>query len=104
MVEGKEGVSLDVRRQSGTNTVAIIDVVKEKLDQIRKSVRPGVEVKIIADKSIFINASVTALKEHLLYGSLLASLVVLLFIRNFRCVAIAWLAIATSIVATLTLM
>src|SRR5437588_4178203 len=104
MVEGKEGVRLDLRRQSGTNTVAIIDLVKEKLDQIRKSLPPGVEVKIIADKSIFINASVTALKEHLLYGSLLASLVVLLFIRNFRSVAIASLAIPTSIVATFTLM
>jgi HAE1 family hydrophobic/amphiphilic exporter-1 len=104
MVEGKEGVRLDVRRQSGTNTVAIIDLVKEKLDQIRKSLPPGVEVKIIADKSIFINASVEALKEHLLYGSLLASLVVLLFIRNLRCVAIASLAIPTSIVATFTLL
>jgi HAE1 family hydrophobic/amphiphilic exporter-1 len=104
MVEGKEGVRLDVRRQSGTNTVAIIDLVKEKLDLIRKSLPPGVEVKIIADKSIFINASVTALKEHLLYGSLLASLVVLLFIRNFRSVAIASLAIPTSVVATFTLL
>jgi len=104
MVEGKEGVRLDVRRQSGTNTVAIIDLVKEKLDQIRKSLPPGVEVKIIADKSIFINASVAALKEHLLYGSLLASLVVLLFIRNLRSVAIASLAIPTSIVATFTLL
>ncbi len=104
MVEGKEGVRLDVRRQSGTNTVAIINLVKEKLDQIRKSLPPGVEIKIIADKSIFINASVTALKEHLLYGSLLASLVVLLFIRNLRSVAIASLAIPTSIVATFTLL
>jgi HAE1 family hydrophobic/amphiphilic exporter-1 len=104
MVEGKEGVRLDVRRQSGTNTVAIIDLVKEKLDLIRKSLPPGVEVKIIADKSIFINASVAALKEHLLYGSLLASLVVLLFIRNFRSVAIASLAIPTSVVATFTLL
>src|SRR2546426_5361624 len=104
MVEGKEGVRLDVRRQSGTNTVAIIDLVKEKLGQIRKSLPPGVEVKIIADKSIFINASVEALKEPLLYGSLLASLVVLLFIRNFRSVAIASLAIPTSIVATFTLL
>src|SRR5437773_3248106 len=104
MVEGKEGVRLDVRRQSGTNTVAIIDLVKEKLEQIKKSLPPGVETRIIADKSIFINASVGALKEHLLYGSLLASLVVLLFIRNFRSVAIASLAIPTSIIATFTLL
>jgi hydrophobic/amphiphilic exporter-1 (mainly G- bacteria), HAE1 family len=104
MVDGKQSVKLDVRRQSGTNTVAIVDLVRGKLDQVRKSLPPGVDVKIIADKSIFINASVEALKEHLLYGSLLASLVVLLFIRNLRSVLIASLAIPTSIIATFTLL
>ena len=104
MVEGKEGVRLDVRRQSGTNTVAIVDLVKEKLGPIRKSLPPGVDVKITADRSIFIIASVAALKEHLLYGSILASLVVLLFIRNLRSVVIASLAIPTSIIATFTLL
>jgi hydrophobic/amphiphilic exporter-1 (mainly G- bacteria), HAE1 family len=104
MVDGKEGVRLDVRRQSGTNTVAIVDLIKEKLAQIRKSLPAGVDVKIIADRSIFINASVAALEEHLLYGSILASLVVLLFIRNLRSVVISSLAIPTSIIATFTLL
>src|SRR6266705_2515349 len=104
MVEGKEGVRLDVRRQSGMNTVAIVNLVKEKLNQIKRSLPPGVETKIIADRSIFINASVAALEEHLLYGSLLASLVVLLFIRNLRSVVIASLAIPTSVIATFTLL
>ncbi len=104
MVEGKEGVRLDVRRQSGTNTVAIVNLVKEKLNQIQRTLPPGVDTKIIADRSIFINASVAALQEHLLYGSLLASLVVLLFIRNFRSVVIASLAIPTSVIATFTLL
>src|SRR6185503_5473626 len=80
-IEGKQAVSLDVRRQSGTNTVKIIDAVKKKLDQIRKTLPPGVTVRIIRDQSVFINASVASLQEHLLFGSLLASLVVLLFIR-----------------------
>ena len=104
MVEGKEGVRLDVRRQSGTNTVAIVNLVKERLNQIKRSLPPGVDTKIIADRSIFINASVAALQEHLLYGSLLASLVVLLFIRNLRSVVIASLAIPTSVIATFTLL
>src|SRR5881409_221306 len=104
MVEGKEGVRLDVRRQSGMNTVAIVNLVKEKLNQIQRSLPPGVETKIIADRSIFINASVAALEEHLLYGSLLASLVVLLFIRNLRSVVIASFAIPTSVIATFTLL
>jgi hydrophobic/amphiphilic exporter-1 (mainly G- bacteria), HAE1 family len=104
MIEGKQAVSLDVRRQSGTNTVKIIDAVKKKLEQIKKTLPPGVTVKIIRDQSVFINASVASLEEHLLFGSLLASLVVLLFIRNLRSVLIAAIAIPTSIIATFTLL
>ena len=104
MVDGKESVKLDVRRQSGTNTVQIVHLVRDKLAQIQKTLPVGVDIKVIADKSIFIDASVAALKEHLLYGSLLASLVVLLFIRSLRSVVIASLAIPTSIIATFTLL
>ncbi|HSQ19625.1 MAG TPA: efflux RND transporter permease subunit, partial [Blastocatellia bacterium] len=104
MIEGKQSVSLDVRRQSGTNTVKIIDAVKNKIEQIKKSLPPGVTLKIIRDQSVFINASVASLEEHLLFGSLLASLVVLLFIRNLRSVLIAAVAIPTSIIATFTLL
>src|SRR4029450_5128325 len=102
-IEGKQAVSLDVRRQSGTNTVKIIDAVKKKLEQIAKSLPAGVTLRVIRDQSVFINASVASLEEHLLFGSLLASLVVLLFIRDLRSVIIAALAIPTSVVATFTL-
>lgn len=104
MIDGKQAVSLDVRRQSGTNTVKIIDAVKKKIEQIKKTLPPGVTVRIIRDQSVFINASVASLQEHLLFGSLLASLVVLLFIRNLRSVIIAAVAIPTSIIATFTLL
>jgi HAE1 family hydrophobic/amphiphilic exporter-1 len=101
---GRQAVTLDVRRQSGTNTVQIIAAVKDKLAQIQKTLPPGVELRIIRDQSVFINASVRSLEEHLLFGSLLASLVVMLFIRNIRSVLIAAVAIPTSIVATFTLL
>jgi len=103
VLNDRESVRLDVRRQSGTNTVEIVDAVKEKLEQIKKILPPGVELQMLSDQSVFINASVAALKEHLLFGSLLASLIVLLFMRNFRLVLIASLAIPTSIIATFTL-
>ena len=103
-IDGKQAVSLDVRRQSGTNTVKIIDAVKKKLEQITGTLPSGVTVRIIRDQSVFINASVASLEEHLLFGSLLASLVVLLFIGNLRSVIIAAVAIPTSIIATFTLL
>ncbi len=100
----QENVSLQVRRQSGTNTVEVVAGLKKKLAEIRKRLPPGISVQIIKDGSVFINASVKSLEEHLLIGSLLASLVVLLFIGNLRSVLIAALAIPTSIIATFTLL
>ncbi len=106
---GKDGVpqdvvQLDVRRQSGTNTVRVAEEVRRRVELMRAGLPGGVELRIIRDNSLFIKASVHSLLEHLSLGSVLASLIVLLFIRNWRAVIIASLAIPTSIVATFTLM
>jgi hydrophobe/amphiphile efflux-1 (HAE1) family protein len=104
VLDGKQAVTLEVRRQSGTNTVKIIDSIKQKLRDVERTLPPGVTLRVIRDQSVFINASVASLEEHLVFGSLLASLVVFLFIRNLRSVVIASLAIPTSIVATFTVL
>src|SRR5207253_3397167 len=64
----------------------------------------GISIQVLRDNSKYIRASVSSLEEHLLFGALLASLVVLLFIRNVRSVIIAAVAIPTSIVATFTVL
>src|SRR6266446_1928563 len=104
MLRGKEAVVLDVRRQTGTNTLQVIEAVKTKIRDLRSALPAGTTIEYLRDNSTFIKASVASLEEHLLFGSLLASLVVLLFIRNLRSVVIAALAIPTSIVATFTLL
>ncbi|MGH9860761.1 MAG: efflux RND transporter permease subunit [Candidatus Acidiferrales bacterium] len=101
---GKDVIQLEVRRQSGTNTVRVADEVKARLADLEGELPPGVEMRVIRDTSEFIKASVHSLIEHLTLGSVLASLVVLLFIRNWRAVLIASLAIPTSVIATFTLM
>ena len=103
LLHGKEAVVLSVQRQSGTNTLEVIQTAKDKLEQIKRTLPRGIQVEVIRDNSTFIKASVTSLEEHLLFGSILASLVVLLFMRNLRLVLIASLAIPASIVATFTL-
>ena len=65
---------------------------------------PDVTLTMNTDDSRFIYASISSLEEHLLWGSLLASLVVMFFIRNIRAVIISALAIPASIIATFTLM
>jgi HAE1 family hydrophobic/amphiphilic exporter-1 len=103
-VDGKPAILMDIRRQSGTNTVKIIDSIRARLNQIEKELPPGFRLRVTRDQSVFIRASIESLMEHLLLGSLLAALIVWVFIRNLRSVFIAAVAIPTSIIATFTLM
>ena len=103
-LDGKPAVTLQIRRQAGTNTVKVVDAVREKLDKLRTQLPNELAITVISDQSQFIRASIAALQEHLLLGSLLASLIILLFIRNWRAVLISSLAIPASIIATFTLM
>jgi hydrophobe/amphiphile efflux-1 (HAE1) family protein len=101
---GEDVVSIQVLRQSGTNTVQVADNVKAKLDDLRSQLPPGVQLLVIHDISDFIKASVHSLLEHLILGSIFASAIVFLFMRNWRAVLIAAVAIPASIIATFTLM
>src|SRR6476660_3694065 len=101
---GQEVVSVQVLRQSGTNTVRVADEVKSKVEELRAQLPPGVQLQVVHDISDFIRASVHSLIEHLILGSILASLIVWLFIRNWRAVLIAAVAIPASIISTVTLM
>ena len=100
----RETVGLEVRRQAGTNTVKVAETVKDRLERLKRSLPPGIQIQIIRDQSTFIRASVDALEHHLFIGGLLAGIVVLFFLRDWRSVLVAWLAIPTSIIATFTLL
>jgi HAE1 family hydrophobic/amphiphilic exporter-1 len=103
-LRGKDVVSVEVRRQSGTNTVAVADAVKARVESLKRELPSNVDIEIVRDTSAFIKASVHSLLEHLILGAVLASAIVLLFMRNWRAVLIAGLAIPTSVIATFTLM
>ncbi len=103
-VKGQRAILIDVRRQSGQNTIAVIDGIKAALETITPQLPPGLTLVPMHDESRFINASIASLQEHLILGSLLASLVVLLFIRNIPAMLISALSIPASLIATFTLM
>jgi HAE1 family hydrophobic/amphiphilic exporter-1 len=103
-LNGKPAVTLIVSKQSGTNTVAVAHDIKERLKEIQTTLPKDYEMRIIGDNSIFIENSLHAIEEHLIVGSLLASLVVFLFLWSFRSTFIAALAIPTSIISTFALM
>src|SRR3954469_1651304 len=99
-VNGVSTVLLTIRRQSGTNTVQVVDAVKERLTDLKAVTPPGYDVRVVRDLSEFIRASIDTVEEHLVLGSVLAALVVLVFLWNWRSTLIAAIAIPTSIVAT----
>ena len=99
-VNGAGTVLLNIRRQSGTNTVEVVKAVKERLDELKVNLPAGYDVRVVRDLSEFIEASIHNVEEHLIVGSFLAALVVLLFLSNLRSTIISAIAIPTSIVAT----
>ncbi|HMT07431.1 MAG TPA: efflux RND transporter permease subunit, partial [Pyrinomonadaceae bacterium] len=103
-LNGLPAVTLVVAKQSGQNTVATARAVKEKLNEILPTLPKSYQVRIIGDNSIFIENSLHAIEEHLIVGSILAAIVVFLFLWSFRSTFIAGLAIPTSIISTFALM
>jgi len=103
-LSGTPAIGVQVRKQSGTNTVEVVDRVRDRLDRIQTQLPQDIQISIGNDQSRFIRRSFEDIKLHLILGGLLASVVVFLFIRNLRVTFIAALAIPTSIIGTFTFM
>ena len=103
-LDGQNAVSLDVQRQSGTNTVAISDAVQARLTKIAAALPPDIKIEIIQDQSRFIRESMREVKVHLLLAAVLVAGTILLFIRDWRTTLIATMAIPTSIIPTFLFM
>jgi len=102
-IDGESVVILEVRKQSGANTVAVVDALRERIAEVEQTLPPSYQLQIVRDESEFIANSIHAVQEHLVVGGFLAAIVVLLFLRNGRSTVIAALAIPTSIISTFTL-
>ncbi len=101
---GAAAVALSVRKQSGTNTVAIVDAVKLAVTDLQAKLPAGYGVDIVRDNSLQIRTSASQVLEHLVVGAGLAALIVLLFLGSLRSTIIAAISIPVSIVSTFGLM
>jgi hydrophobe/amphiphile efflux-1 (HAE1) family protein len=103
-LNGAPTVILEVRRQSGENTVAVIEGVKGKFARLGQQLPPDVRLEVIRDQSRYIYAALHEINLHLILGSILASLVVLAFMRSWRTTFIAAVAIPASVVSAFGMM
>ena len=103
LVNGKPGVRLGVRKQSGANTVEVARAVLDETEKINRDI-PQIQLTPIIDTSDYIRNSITNVGSMALYGGILAVLVLLFFLRNIVSTVIIATAIPISIIATFALM
>jgi hydrophobe/amphiphile efflux-1 (HAE1) family protein len=104
VLNGEPSIVLAIRKQSGSNTVEVVDAIRARLQDMKKALPPGAAVDVIRDDSGVIRTSIDGVKEHLVLGALLASIVVFMFLGNLRSTIIAAIAIPVSIIGTFALM
>ena len=101
---GMSAVGLGVQKQSGTNTVEVVNRVKKELENIKKTLPPGMDIGIAFDQSTFINRSINEVQHHLIFGGFLAVLAVFIFLQNVRTTLISAVALPVSVIATFALL
>ena len=100
----KRGIVLAIFRQPGTNTVEVVDRVKQLLPTFRAEVPPAVSIEVLFDRSVTIRASVDEVERTLYIALALVVLVIFLFLRNVPATIIPSVALPMSIIGTFSVM
>jgi hydrophobic/amphiphilic exporter-1 (mainly G- bacteria), HAE1 family len=100
----ESAIGLVVLKQSGANTVQVAEAVKESLGRLERELPEGSRLALVVDGAQFIRASISSVQFDMLLGGVLAVLVVLVFLRNFRSTLVAAAALPTAIIGTFAAM
>ncbi|ABE04728.1 RND family efflux transporter [Rickettsia bellii RML369-C] len=100
----KPGIILAIQKQPDTNTIEIVDGIKEVLPLLRRQIPEGVNINIMFDRSISIRESVNDANFTMILALILVVLAIFLFLHNFRSVIIPTIALPLSIVGTFAFM
>lgn len=103
-VDGQPGIVMRVSKQSGANTIEVVERLKAELAQINEEYAGRAHVTLIHDSAQYIEASITNVREAALVGAALAVLVLLGFLRDLRATLVIALVIPFSMLATFALM
>jgi HAE1 family hydrophobic/amphiphilic exporter-1 len=103
-VNGQEAVTLEVRKQSGQNTVAVAHGTKAAMLELEKSFPEGVTASLIIDQARFIEGNIKQVEEDIVFGGLMAVLVILIFMLDLRSTLISAVALPTSVIGTFFVM
>ena len=104
LVNGDRAVGLDIRKVSGTNTVAVAEGAREALAEIDGELPAALELRMVQDNSTFIEDSVRDVKIALLLGAILTVVVVFLFLGDWRATTITALSLPVSVISAFLIM
>jgi CzcA family heavy metal efflux pump len=102
--DGHDTVLFQIYQQPGGNTVHIATAVKEKLREMRKLIPPGVKIANWYDQSDLILASAESARDAILLGVILASFVLLFFLRSFKVMLIAMVSVPATLATTVLIL
>ena len=103
-LNNRRAVTLEITKQSGTNTLAVVQGVKNKLEKIKPTLPKDIQISLMMDQSGNIRASVNSVLEHLILGGFLAGVMVFFFMGSLRSTFIAFLAMPISIIGSFIFM
>jgi len=97
---GKPAVLLNINRQPDGNTVQVADEVHAEIDRIRKTLPPGVDIQPFYDQSVIVSESIKSVRDAILLGLILASIILVVFLRDWGTSLVAGLVIPVTVMVT----
>ncbi len=96
----KPAVLLNINRQPDSNTVQVADEVHAEIAQIKKDLPPGISIEPFYDQSIIVRESIKSVRDAILLGLVLASIILVVFLRDWGTSIVAGLVIPVTIMVT----
>ena len=97
---GKPAVLLNINRQPDGNTVQVADEVHTEIERIRKTMPPGVDIQPFYDQSVIVSESIKSVRDAILLGLVLASIILVVFLRDWGTSLVAGLVIPVTVMVT----
>src|SRR5438067_13023 len=103
-VDGKRASLLTVLKNGNASTLDIIAGIKGLLPQIKSTVPPELDIKLLADQSLFVRASINGVLKEAIIAACLTGLMILIFLGNWRSTVIIAVSIPLSILTSIIVM
>jgi len=104
LVNGVPAIALDIQKQSGANTVSVVDLAKKEIARLQPELPPGTRIEIVRDASIMIRDSVEDVQTTLILGGILTILIVFCFLNSWRSTVITGLTLPISVISSFIVM